>query len=209
MAAPTLEQWRALWSRIGATGDGGTVWIELERRYREPHRAYHNFDHIGHCLAEFEPARTLALMPDAVELALWFHDAIYDPRSAENERKSAALARSLIGDAGLSVDRIEAVEAMILATRHQEHPGNPDAALITDIDLAILGQPRERFAGFEEEIRTEYAWVPDGEFAAGRSAVLRGFLERPTVFATPHFRGRYELQARENLGWALQRLAAG
>lgn len=209
MAAPTLEQWLRLWSRIGASGDGGTGWNELERRYQEPHRAYHNFDHLGHCLAEFERVRTLAMTPEAVELGLWFHDAIYDPRSSENERHSAALARALMRDAGLSVDRVEAVEALILATRHQEPPGHPDAALISDIDLAILGQPRERFAGFEEEIRTEYAWVPDGEFAAGRSAVLRGFLERPTVFATPHFRSRYELQARENLKWALQRLAAG
>lgn len=207
MAAPTLEQWLALWSRIGATGDGRSVWNELEHRYREPHRAYHNFDHIGHCLAEFEAVRSLAESPDAVELAIWFHDAIYDTHARDNEEQSARLAAQFLDEAGVGPTLVSLVVSLILATKHVASPASAEAGLIADIDLAILGQPRERYARFEDEIRREYAWVAPADFAAGRSAILRRFLARHSIFSTPSFRNRYEAQARSNLEWALSRLA--
>ncbi len=209
MAAPTLEQWLALWSRIGAAGDGRRVWSELERRYLEPHRAYHNFDHIGHCLAEFAAVKELAESPDAVELAIWFHDAVYDPHAKDNEAQSARLAGQFLDKAGVDPQLVSAVESLILATKHIAPPTSRDAALLVDIDLAILGQPRERYARFEEEIRSEYSWVALAEFAAGRGTILRGFLGRPAIYCTDSLRRRYEATARDNLRWAIARLAHG
>jgi len=206
VAAPTLERWMAMWSQIGAAGDGRRVWTELERRYREPHRAYHNFDHIGHCLAEFAAVKELAESPEAVELAIWFHDAVYDTHAKDNEEQSAKMAARFLDEAGVGAGLASDVEALILATKHSAPPTSRDAALLVDVDLAILGQPRERYAEFEREIRQEYSWVPAADFAAGRGAILRRFLERPWVYATEAMRSRYELAARENLAWAIGQL---
>lgn len=208
MVAPTLEQWLALWFRIGAAGDGRVVWTELERRYVEPHRAYHNFDHVGHCLAEFGAVKALAESPDAVELAIWFHDAVYDTHAKDNEEQSARLAAQNLDEAGVDPKLVSSVVSLILATQHAAPPTSPDAALLVDIDLAILGQPRERYARFEDEIRHEYAWVAPADFAAGRSAVLRRFLERPQIYSSATIRGRYESTARQNLRWTIERLRA-
>jgi predicted metal-dependent HD superfamily phosphohydrolase len=209
VAAPTLEQWLALWSRIGAARDGRRVWSELERRHLEPHRAYHNFDHIGHCLAEFAAVKELAESPDAVELAIWFHDAIYDTHAKDNEEQSARLAAQFLDGVGVDPTLVSSVVSLIQTTKHTAPPTSPDAALLVDIDLAILGQPRERYARFEDEIRREYSWVPEPDFAAGRGTILRGFLERPAIYGTDSFCRRYEASARGNLRWAIARLAQG
>jgi predicted metal-dependent HD superfamily phosphohydrolase len=192
VSAPTLEQWNALWTRVGATDDGRAVWAELERLYGEPHRAYHNLEHIGHCLVEFEAVRALAESPDAVELAIWFHDAIYDTHAKDNEEQSGTLARRFLGGAKVGAEFVELVESLILATKHSAPPTSADAGLLVDIDLAILGQPCGRYARFEDEIRNEYAWVAPADFAAGRSAVLRRFLERPQIYSSATFRVRYQ-----------------
>lgn len=198
-----------MWSRIGAAGDGRIVWTQLERRYREPHRACHNFDHIGHCLAEFEAVRKLAELPDAVELAIWFHDAAYDTHAKDNEEQSAHLAAQFLDEARVDPKLVSAVVSLILATKHTAPPTSPDAALLVDIDLAILGQPRERYARFEEEIRSEYSWVALAEFAAGRGTILGGFLGRPAIYSTDSFCRRNEATAKDNLRWAIAPLAHG
>src|SRR3989442_12745478 len=96
------ERWHAFWKRLNAEGDSNLPYEDLVSRYAEAHRAYHTLAHIEHCLEEFEPARGLARDPSAIEMALWYHDAVYDPRAADNEEKSAALALEWARKAGLS-----------------------------------------------------------------------------------------------------------
>ncbi len=100
-AEPLATQWRTLWP--GA--DEATVarvYTDLVSRYADPQRAYHTLDHITDCLRHFDAVRHLAAWPAAVELAIWFHDAIYDPQRGDNETRSAELAevtlRALAGD---------------------------------------------------------------------------------------------------------------
>lgn len=193
------DRWRDLWTRLGAAGDPEAVLSDLRSRYSEPHRAYHTLAHIRHCLEEFEPLRAQAAAPDAIELAIWYHDAIYDPRAADNEERSAELFARTAGSAGLAGPLIETTRTLILATRHRAVPADADARLFVDIDLAILGQPWDRFQQYEEEIRREYSWVPSLIFRMKRGQILRGFLDRPTIYGTPAFRDRYEASARENL----------
>ena len=162
--------------------------------------------HIDECLREFDPARHLTNNLCAVEAAIWFHDAVYDSRTKDNEEKSAELWRDVAAGAGIEARVVEKVAKLILATKHAATPVDSDAELIADVDLAILGQPAERFDEYERQIREEYAWVPSEAFAAGRGAVLRGFLSRPSIYATEHFRRKYEARARENLRRSLERL---
>lgn len=204
------DRWERLMERIGARGDRGGAYADLDRRYREPRRAYHTWAHVADCLAELDGVSDLAVRPEAVELALWFHDAVYDPGASDNEERSAALLREAGARLGLDVDLAAAAAALVLATAHRAGPGREpaggDAALVRDIDLAILGAPPARFRAYEDAVRREYGHLTDAEWRAGRSAVLTMFLERPRLYATDAFRDRREARARRNLAASLRRL---
>lgn len=202
------QQWLVLWQRLGAQGDSHAVYNDLVARYSEPHRAYHTLEHIGHCLDEFEQVRQLATNPDAVELALWYHDAIYDTNAKDSEKRSSALAVEMVRNASLSDNLGQSVANLIIATKHSATPTDSDVQLIVDIDLSILGQPENRFDEYERQIRKEYKLVADDKFAAGRSAILRSFLDRPSIYSTQFFRNKYEMQARRNIARLLARLRA-
>ena len=61
---------------------------------------------------------------------------------------------------------------------------------MTDVDLAILGQPPTIFDEYERRVRLEYSHVPETAFRAGRAKVLQTFLKRETIYRTPAIRGR-------------------
>ena len=178
---------------------------ELIPIYSSPDRAYHNLAHIQACLAEFEVVRTLASNPIAMQTAICFHDVIYDTHAHDNEERSADFAREQLQLAGADETLISTVVELILATKHNQ-PVSGDAALLVDIDLAILGKPADEFARYDTAIRQEYAWVSEEAYRAGRSKVLQSFLDRETIYQTEFFRNRYEVQARLNLQQALLRL---
>ena len=176
-------------------------------------RHYHGLAHIEALLALAQEYRALIADFDALEAAIWFHDAIYDSSAKDNEARSAILARSKL-KGHVDDDRLNRIEQMILATATHQLPdfteAGPlqDAALFLDMDLSILGAPPETFAAYEAAIRQEYSWVSDRDWLAGRSAVLRSFVDRPLIFHTTEFRLRFERQARQNMARSLARLTA-
>jgi predicted metal-dependent HD superfamily phosphohydrolase len=200
------ERWSRLWKSLEADGDPEPVYRLLSDLYAEPQRAYHTLRHLTHCLDEFEDARHLAEHPNDVEMALWFHDAIYDPKAKDNERKSAELARRIATDARLPEPFGARVADLILATQHQGLPAGADARLLVDIDLAILGRPQGEFDEYEANIRKEYIFVSWPEYRPARSAVLQSFLDRPAIYSTDYFRRKYESRARANLERSLGNL---
>jgi predicted metal-dependent HD superfamily phosphohydrolase len=204
----TLDQqrWLALWSRLGAQGSGASVFAQLTAAYAEPGRAYHTAGHIRDCLAELDLTRDLAQYPDEVEAALWFHDAVYRPGASDNEDQSAKLARTALSMGAVPRDVTDRTTALVLATEHAGVPSLPDEQLICDIDLSILGREPRIFDTFEEQIRREYAWVPEPVYRRERSAVLSGFLRRRSIYQTDQFRHRYEALARANLERLIEKL---
>ena len=173
------------------------AWFErLHAAYNEPQRHYHNFTHIADCLRHFDSAATLAHLPQAVEFALWFHDAVYDPQSLTNEEDSAQLACDCLHSLGALETLEPHVHALILATKHHIASPATDTALLLDIDLTILGQPAAAFDRYEAQIREEYAWVPDTTFAKKRAELLRQFLARPRLYSTDFFFAQLEQPAR-------------
>ena len=197
-----LLRWRQAWTAAGAKG-GEALYAELLTRYAEPHRAYHTQQHLAECLALFEEFRAHAERSAEVEIALWFHDAIYDVYRHDNETLSADWARSAMLEAGASADACERVAALVLATRHSVAPQTADEQLLVDIDLTILGAAPARFAEYERQIRVEYAHVPQDVFNAKRGAILAAFLARPFIYGGSAFRDRFEAAARFNLAQAL------
>lgn len=203
------ERWNRLWHSLGATGSPDASFDALAAAYTAPQRAYHNLHHIEMCLDELERAEFLAEREPEIELAIWYHDAVYDPRARDNEERSAELAVMLATSAKMAHIRPAAVRDLILATRHDAAPASTDTRLMADIDLAILGQKPAVFDAYDEAIRTEYDWVPAATFGVERVKVLHRFLEQPHIYQTAMFRGRYETAARANLERAIQRWKNG
>ncbi len=193
------RSWARAWRGVSARGDGLSSRDRLLAAYREMHRAYHTLQHLGECLTLFETAGVQADRPSEVEIALWFHDAVYDVVAVDNEERSAAWAESALREAGVDEPAIERVRAAVLATRHAVPAATHDERLTVDIDLAVLGASMERFAEYEIQIRREYGFVPEALFHEKRRAILDGFLRRESVFATPWFVVRFEAAARRNL----------
>ena len=201
-----FARWTALWSRLGAQGDGLSVFTRIAAAYGEPARAYHTAAHLQDCLTEFDATRDTALRPDEVEAALWFHDAVYVAGHSENEERSAQLARISLTGAGAPAEAAERVGALVVATRHHIIARDPDAALVCDIDLSILGQSDAAFDRYQGQIRREYSWVPEPVYRQARSEILEGFLRRPSIYQTEYFKDRYETAARTNLARAIRDL---
>ena len=193
------QRWCDLWRRLGAHSLPEPIFDELVHFYRQPHRAYHNLNHILDCLAQFDQARHLAERENEVEMALWCHDVIYDPQAANNEAQSATWAAHALQQGGIAAEVIAYMRALIMVTQHQTQPTYPDAALVADVDLSILGHPVAEFDRYEAAIRQEYQWVPESTYREARIKVLESFLTRPSVYQTQTFRDRYEAQARDNL----------
>lgn len=203
------DSWYRCWLGIGAQGEGTPLMKKLIAAYEEPQRKYHTLQHLTESLSLLSRYLNLAVEPAEVEIALWFHDSIYDVMAHDNEARSAAWAAESLSNAGVAGDHIEKVHQHILATRHSALPIGQDQQLLVDIDLAILGAARSRFDEYEVQVREEYAWVPEPLFRQKRAEVLDGFLARYPIYNTAALRESFEHQARENLIYSIQKLRGG
>jgi predicted metal-dependent HD superfamily phosphohydrolase len=200
------RRWQRLWKRLNCRSDSALPFAQLLRAYDDPHRAYHNAAHIEDCLEQLDRAAVRAQKPEEVEAALWFHDAICDPRESDNEERSAAWAAQVLDEAGAAPVVSQRIAALIRATKHDSSPDTNDCSLLMDVDLSILGREPEVFAAHDRAIREEYRWVGETEYRSGRAQILEQFLRRPKIYWTEDFRSRLEAQARENLMRAIAQL---
>ena len=202
MKVATLTRFKAVCRRVGIpdeTAEG--AFTDLVRHYAEEIRAYHNLSHIDRMLSSLDNSRVRS---NAVELAIWYHDAIYEPTRKDNETESARFFADRLGGF-VRQDLADEVGCLILATDPKRpRSGIGDEDLIIDIDLSILGSSPAEYENYRSAIRREYAFVPDAAFAAGRKAILQGILSQ-RIYATEVF-GPLEAQARLNIGKELDAL---
>ena len=159
----------------------------LRARYAEPHRAYHGQAHVDTMLRGLCELGDAVADPAAMELAIWYHDAIYDPAASDNEARSAVLLRAEM--AGLADPVLVAkAELMVrLTAGHALPPEVPtawraDCAHFLDLDLAVLGAVPATFDAYERGIAAEYLPVHGAE---GLPRWARGVLARVAGAATP------------------------
>ena len=177
-------------------------------RYSETHRFYHNLSHVAALLAGVERERGHFSDERGVRLAVWFHDAVYDPRSASNEADSAELAVESLRAVDAAPATIERVAQMILATARHDAAGlDEDGRLFLDLDLGILGAPEEIYERYAAAIRAEYAFVPEDVYRRERARVMRTFLEREFIYFSPVARARWEEAARRNVANEIKKLS--
>ncbi|RZG84413.1 HD domain-containing protein [Acinetobacter venetianus] len=174
------------------------VFNKLIAAYSEKHRAYHTLQHLYECLILLESIRVDLKDAHAVELAIWFHDAVYDPQAKDNEPKSAALFEQYLAQ-DLSIDIIQKIKSWIIATQKHEVTDELDLQFLLDIDLAILAASPERFDEYEQQIQQEYAWVDPDVYSIKRKQVLAHFYQTEPLYQTEYFQQRLEQRAKSNL----------
>ncbi|EDM78039.1 hypothetical protein PPSIR1_23519 [Plesiocystis pacifica SIR-1] len=199
-AGDAIEAWRPL--TTGAPGERAIL-DELAGRYAEAHRRYHGVGHIGALARAFAWVAEAGpgwLEPREVQLAILFHDAIYEPLRADNEARSAQLARArLSGWSGVDVERVAAMIEATAAHGLADTEGDPDLAHFLDADTAILGAPPSVYDRYAEGVRQEFAAVPESLYVAGRRRFLSAQLERERLYHSASFGDRHEHAARANL----------
>lgn len=182
------------------------LWKEIETKYTEKGRHYHDLLHIERMFEEFEAIKDSISEFSLISFAVFYHDVIYDATSKSNEEKSASTAEKRLTELDLGKEEIAIISAQILATKSHQNSENSDINYLLDADLSVLGKDWETYLDYTQKIRKEYSIYPDFLYKPGRKKVLRHFLELESIFKTEYFKGKYEVQAKENIEKELQLL---
>ena len=203
MTGVDFEAWAAL---AGDSSTSRTEWAALVAAWGEPHRRYHDLGHLAAVLGIVGELAPAARDPDAVRLAAWYHDAVYDPTRSDNEQVSAERARA--GLRGLVDEaRVAEVARLVLLTAgHDPDDGDANGAVLCDADLAVLAGPPDAYAAYASAVRAEYGHLSDEVFTAGRTAVLEHLLALPALYRLPAVAAEWTPRARANLAAELSLL---
>ncbi|WP_312174083.1 hypothetical protein [Chryseobacterium sp.] len=174
-------------------------WTEIEKRYTEKGRHYHNFNHLENMFSELDKVKDDIENYHIISFSVFYHDVIYDASSKSNEEKSARFSEKHLQQIGAEAGFIEKISQQIMATKFHQKSGDNDTDYLVDADLSVLGQEPENYKAYTQKIRKEYSVYPDFLYNPGRKKVLRHFLEPESIFKTEYFRAKYERQARKNI----------
>lgn len=205
-------EWRLLTADLGLDhARSEQLGREMLERWGEPHRGYHDLDHLTAVLGHLTELAAPSTPSPEVRAAAWFHDAIYAGRAGDDEEASAQLAEERLAEAGLDAHRTGRVADMVRATAGHLDPAravepHPDTDLLLDADLAILASDADTYAAYVAGVRAEHPDIDDATFTAGRTAAVRALLSRAPLFRTSRGRALFEDSARANLTAELRRL---
>ena len=199
------ERFFELWNKLDARNPDKEYTL-LQNLYSDGKRYYHNMLHVHKVLTEFDYVKHLAENPMALELAIFYHDAIYDPMQNDNEEESARLlARSGVRSA-IDIKIIDKAYLLVMATKHESPPLTIDEKIITDCDISSLGKSDREFDEQNYDVWQEYSFLPKDIFFQRRKQLLQQFLDKPSIYQTDFFRKKYEVQAQKNIRRAIVNL---
>ncbi|MCI0703641.1 MAG: hypothetical protein L0241_21390 [Planctomycetia bacterium] len=180
----------------------------LVTAYSALERHYHNLEHLGEMFRVTDRLSASVEDPNALALAIWFHDAVYDSRAKDNEQRSGELAVDRLRPLDVPASTLEHIVRMIWSTAHtsSDPPADRDTRVLLDADLAILCASEERYRRYSADIRKEYSWVPDADYRIGRAKVLSKFLALPRIYHTQIMFEEGDQRARANMQAELARL---
>jgi len=203
--AEEAKKLQTLWQEfVPHNGDAADKsYNKLIRKYGEKHRKYHTVQHLAESFKLFEENKTAIHDPQAVALALFYHDVVYNIPSDGNEEQSAQYAKRALTEMGAEPQLISRVAELIEMTeRHTAPAPDADAALMMDIDMAILGAAPARYKKYAAEVEAEYtSHLTPEEYRAGRLAFLETCHAKTRFFITDTFEKKYGEQSRRNLSW--------
>ncbi len=202
-----LDAMQASWVRLLSSlsvspATAYPIFDQLVEAHQQPQRYYHTLEHLAEMFRVFGRLAPLCRNPVAVQLAVWFHDVVYDPKSHDNESRSAAKVFEWLQPLGFSLELLNRVTELVRATAHlnaTEPVTDPDTMVLLDADLAILGASESRYQRYAADIRKEYAHVTDADYRTGRIGVLNHFLARLRIYHTTILQNEGDAPARRNL----------
>ncbi len=198
--------WRALLAPHTASPEAEATGRGLLMCWTEPHRRYHDIEHLRGVLDAVDALEHLAADPDAVRLAAWYHDAVYAGQS-DDEENSARKAEQELHALGVDGRLVAEVARLVRMTvEHNPAPGDRNAEVLSDADLAVLAVSPDEYRRNSANVRAEYAHVPADAFRAGRARVVESLLAAPKLYRTVIARERWEAPARANLAAELRSL---
>jgi pantetheine-phosphate adenylyltransferase len=133
-------------------------------RYNEPHRFYHNIDHI---IFMTKKAIEWGIDSDELLLAIIFHDIIYNPKLNNNELLSASIAYNLT--------RNETIKNAILDTKTHDHYSSQLSEYLCKLDTYNLYGDFQPFIENTYNIFKEYQFVDYTEYQKGRIEFLKKY----------------------------------
>ena len=201
-----LVSWRDMAESFSLPDDKSLeIFTLLGTQYKEPTRYYHNWEHIKAMIKGLDSYPEEINDRLSIELAIWFHDAIYVPLRKDNESRSAKFFYEQLA-ANLPIERVRKVMTYIEATKSHSKTTDKDLQVLLDLDLAILGQSKTVYKNYSNQVREEFGYVPNFLYKRGRKLVLKSFLDRSVIYQTSFFREQLEEQARENISEELESL---
>lgn len=177
---------------VGMQASGGLL-SYLLASYSEEHRKYHTLTHLA-CM--FDKAEEWGwILTPSEELAIFYHDIVYEVGSSSNEADSAALLGELrplvAGHPGVQAILVKASTIIQETARFLEPAVTQEAERVMDLDLSGLADPWQLFCIKNHLLQEEF-----GVSASTHCTTLKKFLEKPRIF---HVRTETEEAARRNI----------
>lgn len=204
---------RLAWSHVAPPATrSDEIFDDVVGRHRQSHRRYHGVRHVVwvlrhvHALATALDSAPHRFDMGVVVASAFFHDAVYEPRAADNEVRSAELAtrqlRSIVWPEG----RVDHVADIIAATAHHlvdaavaGMASSLERQVVLDADLAILGSGVNEYQAYATGVRAEYSHLDEDQWSHGRRNVLTALLDRSHLYATTPACSWWDGQARANM----------
>ncbi len=210
------QRWDAFWRDANITPQKAhdDAFNDIIAGYGGDGRPYHNLDHLRDVLQKLDWAKEALVktgelsglndhetttMFRAIEIALWYHDVVYDATRKDNEEQSRELFLKHAGHLGLDETTTALAAHLIDITAHHKDAKTLAERIMTDCDLAVLGASAAAFKIYDDNIRREYSHYDDDIYAVGRAQALGGFLKQEKIFKTDAFHQVYEEAAKNNL----------
>ncbi len=183
----------------GNIGFVNKTFDELHTAYKSKKRQYHDINHIVALIQHLETFKFQVNDYDVVFFSIWFHDSVYVAGKTDNELRSADWAEDFLKKIGFPAERIAKVRHFILSTASHISTGENDLNYFLDFDLSVLGADDAVYDIYSRQIRDEFSFFASFLYNSGRKKVLKGLLEKETIYQTEDFKGRLEIQARKNI----------
>lgn len=182
------------------------LWSEIEQKYSEKSRYYHNLEHLENMFSELDAVKDRLENYSLLSFSVFYHDVIYDASSKSNEEKSAEFAKIRLEKLHVDSESVKKISEQIIATKTHQKSEDNDTNYLLDADLSILGKDLKTYMDYTKKIRKEYAIYPDIFYKPGRKNVLQYFLKLKNIFKTEYFHEKYEVRARANILFEIESL---
>lgn len=183
------------------------VWSIIKTHYEEPQRYYHTLKHIA-CLLQLSQHYSSCIQNKfVVDMAIIFHDLIYDPMKFDNEEQSAKKFTALLGGHLPHTDANKVYNYIIITKSHTMEelgPNDSDLQYFIDFDMSILGSDSlDTYLEYAHNVRQEYIHMSANDYCTGRSRFLAKLVADSEtgkfVYSTEIFRSMLEENMRRNI----------